>query len=123
MQGTSHGISTRGQPPLVESHQEANHPGPGIVALGGCPGTLTLHESGDVLIQGKLGPIDLKVNGMRNTLRKNLASDPGAILLTLREVDHGLLSAPQIERRLAPVYGHTQRAHIGRGITVQELQK
>ena len=60
---------------------------------------------------------------MRDTLRKNLAGDPGAIGLTLREVDHGLLGAPQIERRLTTVHGHTERAHIGIGIAVQKLQK
>ena len=75
------------------------------------------------MIEGKLGPINLKVNGVRNTLRKNLAGDPGAIGLTFWEVDHGLLGTPQIERRLTTVHGHTQRAHIGIGIAVQELQE
>jgi hypothetical protein len=53
------GIGTRGQSPLIESHEEAYG---AVVPLGSTFGALVLHKMGHVPIQVVLRPVDLKVH-------------------------------------------------------------
>src|SRR3989304_8640826 len=60
---------------------------------------------------------------MGNALGENRARDPGSVVLTLGEVDHCLLPATEVERRVAALHRLTDRLDVGVGVAVQELEE
>ena len=111
------------QAPLVEGHQESHGSGPPIVAGCGRAGALALHESRHLPVQVELGTVDLEVDGTRNALREDRPGHPLAVLVPLRELDHRLLGAPQVERRPARIHRLPDRTHVGVRVAIEELQK
>jgi hypothetical protein len=84
-------VGRRGQPALVEGHQETDSARPGVLASGGRGGALPADKAGDLGVKLELVAIDLKVDAVGNSLGKNLARHPFAVGRPLREIDHRLL--------------------------------
>ena len=116
-------MGARRQPALVQGHQEADGAGARVVARGGGPGALPLHEPRHVAVEVELGAVDLEVDRVRDALGEDLLGDPGAVRLPLGEVDHRLLGPPQVERRAPAVHRLADRLHVGVGVGVEQLQE
>jgi len=119
----AHGISTGGQPALVEGHQEADRAGAGVIALGGGLGALALYESGDLPVQLELWPVDLEGHGVGDALREDLLGGPCAVRPPLREIDHRLLGAAEVERGAATVHRLADGANVRVGVRVEQLKE
>ena len=118
-----HGPGAGGEAPLVERHQEADGAGARIVAGRGRPRALALHEPRHLAVQLELGAVDGEVHRGRNALREYPAGGPLPVVAPLREMDHRLLRAPQVERGAAGVHRFPDRAHVGVCVAVEELQE
>ena len=94
-----------------------------IVAGRSGPDALPLHELRHLPVQLVLRTVDLEVHGARNALREDLAGQPLPVCVPLREVDHRLLRAPQVERSASGIHRLPDRPHVGVGVAVEELEK
>ena len=117
------GPRARGQAPLVERHQEADGAGAPVVAGRGGAGALALHELRHLAVQRELRPVDGEVHRAGNALREDLPRRPPPVGVPLREVDHRLLRAPQVERGAAGVHRPPDGAHVGVGVAVEKLEE
>ena len=123
LQRAAHREGARREPALVEGHQETDRPGSRVLALGGSPRALPLHEPRDVAVEVELGAVDLEVDGVRDALGEDRLRGPGAVRAALGEVDHRLLRAAEIERRAAAVHRLADGFHIRVGVSVEKLQE
>ncbi len=123
LQRVPHGVGARGQPALIEGHQEADGAGARVVALRCGLRTLLFHEACDVAVQLELRPVDLEFHGTRDALCEDGARGPGAVGLPLWEIDHRLLGAAQVEGRPPAVHGLADGADVGIGVRVEELEE
>jgi len=104
---------------LVQRHQESDCAGSRIVAFCSGLGALAFDEPRDVPVEIEFRSVDLEIHGMRDALGEYLLCHPRAIRTTLREVDHRLLGAPQVERRATAIHCLVYGLHVGIGIGVK----
>ena len=117
------GMGARRQAPLVQRHQESHGARPRVVVLRRGAGALPFHEARDRAVEIVLGAVDGEAGGTRDALGEYRPGGPGAVLLPLREVDHRLLGAAQVERGAPLLHRPADRGHVGVGVPVEELQE
>ena len=119
----AHGVRAGGEPALVQRHEEADRPGPPVVAVRRGAAALPFHEAGDLLVQVQFGPGDGEVHGTRNALREDGPRPPASVGVAFGEIDHRFFGPPQIEGGAPPVHGRPDGLHVGVRVAVQQLQE
>ena len=121
LQRAANGARAGSQPPLVQRHQKPYRPG--RVALFGGVGALPLDEPGNRFVQLQLGVGNVKAGGSGNALGEHRRGGPLAVRPALREIDHCLFGAAQVEGRALFLHRLANGLDIGVSILVQQLQK
>ena len=122
-EGAPHGVGAGGQAPLIQRHQESDRACPRVVAFRGSARALPFHEARDRHVELELGPVDGEVGGVRDAFREHRLGGPRAVVLPLREVDHRLLGAAEVEGGAPVLHRYADRLHVGVGVLVEELQE
>ena len=80
---------------------------------------VVFYKSRHIAIEVVFGPVDLKIYRMGYAFGENFTGYPFSAFLALREIDHRLLSAPQVKRRLSARHGLSDGFNVRISIIVE----